>query len=983
MATEAEALVLRMSADLRRFEKEMARMRQTADKRLTEVERRAMQSDKRLSRVTGQMGRNMVANFRDGLKGMAPVLAGAFSTAAVLRYADSYTELQNRLKAAGLEGERLVKVEGALFEAANRNGVAIDAVAQLFQRASLSRDALGASDEQLIALTNGVTAALRVQGVSAQEASGPLLQLGQALGGGTVRAEELNSLLEGTPVLLQAAAAGSDRFKGNMNALTKAVREGTVSSQELFQALLRGLPELEKQAAKMPPTVAQAFTTLNNELGRYVGQTDQGLSATERMAQGIVLLSNNLDTVVQVIAVFAALVGTKAALAMGAYTASLIANATAAVRLAAFQTAMTASLTGSTSAAVVATGAFARLNAAISANPIGLAIVATAALSAGLIYLAHQSDDARKYQEELSAKVAEADKVTGEYAKALADAATKTGKEREEALKLAAAIRETSRARIDDIRLTAQQRIADVEAARVRESEAYGRVQRDRSRGPRRDPNAEVNTLELSAARQNRQVAEAAASAAVRAQIKAEQALRSADQGTDPATGNGGSGGGASAGRSARDTESAREMLDLERDILAARASGDQAAIEAAEERLLLAQTIQKYERAGYADAEARAREEIGWLNEIEGLEERRAAMADLLSTYRENDVRRAQEATERAREENDILMDQLDLEAELARLRGDPAGVANAERRYFIERETNRILSQRKDITEEQARAEATGRYDQLRAADIIGGLGRDDPAAQAAALYEEVDRLRQEDLLSEEEAAQRRAQINAEYNEARLQDTRSMLDSLAGLQNSSNKKLAAIGKAAAITQATIDGYLAVQKALASAPPPFNFVQAAIVGAAAAANVASIAGMKDGGIVTGVGGPREDNQIRALSVGEFVNDADSTRVNRPWLEAMNNGARFEDLAARFNGMANGGLVGQVARLSSVSARPVGGSSLTYAPTLDARGADLGVVRRLERLMAEQSAQLEGKVTDIVSRREQYRLGSGRKGRRA
>jgi hypothetical protein len=51
--------------------------------------------------------------------------------------------------------------------------------------------------------------------------------------------------------------------------------------------------------------------------------------------------------------------------------------------------------------------------------------------------------------------------------------------------------------------------------------------------------------------------------------------------------------------------------------------------------------------------------------------------------------------------------------------------------------------------------------------------------------------------------------------------------------------------GKALAISQATIDGFLAVQKALASAPPPFNFIAAATVGVATLANIRRIAQTK------------------------------------------------------------------------------------------------------------------------------------------
>lgn len=99
-----------------------------------------------------------------------------------------------------------------------------------------------------------------------------------------------------------------------------------------------------------------------------------------------------------------------------------------------------------------------------------------------------------------------------------------------------------------------------------------------------------------------------------------------------------------------------------------------------------------------------------------------------------------------------------------------------------------------------------------------------------------------------------------------------------IATLANSSSKELAAIGKAAAITQATIDGYAAVQKALASAPPPINFALAAAVGVATAANVAKIAGvgLNDGGKVMG-GGANVDSVPAVLTKGETVISRDLT----------------------------------------------------------------------------------------------------------
>lgn len=105
------------------------------------------------------------------------------------------------------------------------------------------------------------------------------------------------------------------------------------------------------------------------------------------------------------------------------------------------------------------------------------------------------------------------------------------------------------------------------------------------------------------------------------------------------------------------------------------------------------------------------------------------------------------------------------------------------------------------------------------------------------------------------------------------RLTNIQSTLGTISSLSESNNKSLAAAGKAAAISTATIDGFAAVQKALASAPPPFNFAIAGLVGAATAANIAKIAsvkGFQGGGVVGGVPQDR-DNQTVNVASGEVI----------------------------------------------------------------------------------------------------------------
>lgn len=171
---------------------------------------------------------------------------------------------------------------------------------------------------------------------------------------------------------------------------------------------------------------------------------------------------------------------------------------------------------------------------------------------------------------------------------------------------------------------------------------------------------------------------------------------------------------------------------------------------------------------------------------------------------------------------------------------------------------------------------------------------------------MYEQIDLLRQKDIISEETAAKSKAAINVQEQQLRLQGAATTFSTLAQLQNSGNAKLAAVGRVAAIAQATMDGYLAVQKALASAPPPYNYIAAAAVGVVAAANVAKIAGVK-GFEVGGYTGDGSRKAVAGVVHGaEFVINADATAKNRRLLEAINRGA---DLS-RVTGYEGGGYAG-------------------------------------------------------------------------
>lgn len=150
---------------------------------------------------------------------------------------------------------------------------------------------------------------------------------------------------------------------------------------------------------------------------------------------------------------------------------------------------------------------------------------------------------------------------------------------------------------------------------------------------------------------------------------------------------------------------------------------------------------------------------------------------------------------------------------------------------------------------------------------------------------MYQRIAELRNANLIGDETAAMMRQRIDIQMLELQLANHQSFYGDLATLASAENRKIAMIGRAAAITQATMDGYLAVQKALASAPPPYNYALATAVGIKTAANVAKIAGLgfETGGsfMVGGSGGADSQMVSFRATPGEKVTVATPNQVRK------------------------------------------------------------------------------------------------------
>lgn len=416
MSATSSAFTMRFAANMADLERELKRLQQInnrAAQRMQDAHKRAAQQSQDAWKNTnlGRILEGQISSVGPMLKGLAATIAATFAGREALAAAERWTTFGNSLRVAGLAGENLKGVQDKLYQAAIKNGVELEPLGQLYGRLSQSQKELGASQGQMIKFTEGITAALRVQGGPAEAASGALMQLSQALAGGVVRAEEFNSINEGARPILEAVAAGWKKQGMTVSGLRKVMLDGKLTSQEFFNAFLNGSQMLEEKAARAPLTVGQAMTNLHTALTRYVGETNEAYGVTDRITTAIKWLSENLGTVAKSIMVVGGLYAATFLPALGmagksmvAFTAATVTNTIAGAANTVQLIQRTAAIYGVSTASATATVAARGLSTALSwfGGPVGIAFMA---ISAAVGYLGYSAAEAALETENLKRRI--------------------------------------------------------------------------------------------------------------------------------------------------------------------------------------------------------------------------------------------------------------------------------------------------------------------------------------------------------------------------------------------------------------------------------------------------------------------------------------------------------------------------------------------------------------------------------------------------
>ncbi|QCN98917.1 hypothetical protein D3093_26905 (plasmid) [Azospirillum argentinense] len=245
----------------------------------------------------------------------AAAMGIALSVEQAIQYADAWKQVEGRLKLVTSGSAELKTVQAQLFDVAQRTRQSFDATADTFARFARSTKGLNVGNDDLLRVTETINQAVAVSGASSASAEAALFQLGQAMAAGALRGEELNSVLEQTPRLAEAIAAGMGVSTGELKGLAE---QNKLTAEAVMKALLSQGAAVQREFQQLGPTVAQAFTTLENATKRYIGGIDQATGATRYLAAGITAIGENLPQVIDgLLALATVAAGLKAAMMFG------------------------------------------------------------------------------------------------------------------------------------------------------------------------------------------------------------------------------------------------------------------------------------------------------------------------------------------------------------------------------------------------------------------------------------------------------------------------------------------------------------------------------------------------------------------------------------------------------------------------------------------------------------------------------------------
>ena len=219
-----------------------------------------------------------------GLKTSMSMLSGAISASLIIGWgkafldiADNMTQLQARIKRLTGDTETAKETFNSLTNIASTTGASLSDTTKLWETLTSSLKEAGATNAQVLNLTDTLQKIGRIGGSSTEEMANALRQFGQSIASGTIRAEEFNSILEQMPELARQIAAGLGISMGELRA---RMLDGKLTAEDALNAIQDRTSVVNAEFAKLPRSISQATGSLETSFAKMIASINDATGAS-------------------------------------------------------------------------------------------------------------------------------------------------------------------------------------------------------------------------------------------------------------------------------------------------------------------------------------------------------------------------------------------------------------------------------------------------------------------------------------------------------------------------------------------------------------------------------------------------------------------------------------------------------------------------------------------------------------------------------
>lgn len=234
-----------------------------------------------------------------GLKTQMTALAGAISVSLIIEWgkrflevADNMTQLQARIARLSTDAKTANETFSTLANIASTTGASLSDTTKLWETLTSSLKEAGATNAQVLNLTDTLQKIGRIGGSSTEEMANALRQFGQSIASGTIRAEEFNSILEQMPELARQIAAGLGVSMGELRA---RMLDGKLTAEDALNAIQDRTSVVNAEFEKLPRTMDQAVGSLEVSFSKLVVAVNDATGASKTAVEIIDQLAKYID----------------------------------------------------------------------------------------------------------------------------------------------------------------------------------------------------------------------------------------------------------------------------------------------------------------------------------------------------------------------------------------------------------------------------------------------------------------------------------------------------------------------------------------------------------------------------------------------------------------------------------------------------------------------------------------------------------------